>query len=197
MSLDPAVEDAVESGQIARIDLIRFDLPGKTVGYHRGGRPFTYNGLTYLPNRWLQAGEMDGELGPEVTARTIVFSDVPTDDPDDAVAELESYAYTNAPVITSHLCVDPETGDVLGVLASSLYEINDVNYKRSAAGDDGTRTLTITIELEPPGRSARGSTGIKRSAAEQNFDNEATDTAFEYVGVNVNWPMRWSRVPKD
>jgi hypothetical protein len=86
---------------------------------------------------------------------------------------------------------------VLGVLASSLYEINEVNYERSAAAEDGTRTLTITIELEPPGRSARGSTGIKRSAAEQNFDNEATDTAFEYVGVNVNWPMRWSRVPKD
>ncbi|RVK26287.1 hypothetical protein [Sinorhizobium meliloti] len=38
--LDPAVESALEAGRLARLDLIRFDLPGKTVGYHRGGRPY-------------------------------------------------------------------------------------------------------------------------------------------------------------
>jgi len=197
MSLDPAVEASVDSGQFGRIDLIRFDLPGKTVGYHRGSRPFTHNGLTYLPNRWLRAGEMDSEVGAEVTAREIVFSDIPTEDPEDVIAVLESYQYTNAPVIISHMCADPETGEVIGLLATSLYEINDVNYTRGAADENGERTLTIPIELEPPGRSARGSTGVKRSTAEQQFDNDATDTAFEYAGVNQSWPMRFSRLPKD
>ncbi|MDX0057956.1 hypothetical protein GOC19_16105 [Sinorhizobium meliloti] len=64
--LDPAVEAALESGQIALLDLIRFDLPGKTVGYHRGGRPYTFNRLVYFPNRWLLIGNMSSAVGTEV-----------------------------------------------------------------------------------------------------------------------------------
>ncbi|MGH8009634.1 MAG: DUF2163 domain-containing protein, partial [Candidatus Binatia bacterium] len=47
-SLDPAVKALIDKGDIVRLDLIRFDLPGRSVGYHRGGRPYTYNGLRYL-----------------------------------------------------------------------------------------------------------------------------------------------------
>ena len=75
--LSPQVEAIVESGEFATIDLIRFDLPGKTVGYHRGGRPFTYNGLKYLPNRFLEAGDINSAVGVAVTTRTIVFSNIP------------------------------------------------------------------------------------------------------------------------
>ncbi|MHB2265653.1 DUF2163 domain-containing protein [Aliihoeflea sp. PC F10.4] len=193
MALDPAVETALDSGQIRRLDLIRFDLPGKSVGYYRGGRPYTYNGLTYLPNRWLQTGGMNSALGVAVTTRTIVFSNVPVDNPDDAIARLENYAYQNAPVIISHLAGDPVTSTVLGILASSIYEIDQVSYDKSAAGDNGERTLTISIDLQPPGRSARGATLVKRSPAEQNFDNSTTDTSLEYVAVNAQWPLEWGQ----
>jgi hypothetical protein len=149
--------------------------------------------VTYLPNKWLDMGDMAGGLGSEVTARTITFSAIPSDNPDDAIAALESYDYTNAPVIISHLAVDIESGEVLGLLASSIYEINEVNYEQGAAGADGARSLTVSIELEPPGRSARGQTSVKRSPAEQQFDNDPNDTSLEYVATSTRWPERWGQ----
>lgn len=193
MNLDAAVEDLLDEGQIVRLDLIRFDLPGKTVGYHRGGRPYTYNGLVYLPNRFLDMGEMNQALGTVITTRVIRFSNVPTTDPDDAIAKIEQYAYTNAPVIVSHLAGDPETDEVVGVLASSIYEIDHVRYLKGAMSDSGERSVTLEITLEPPGRSARGATHVKRAQAEQQFDNLATDTCLEYASTVATVPEEWGQ----
>jgi hypothetical protein len=193
MSLDPDVEDLVESGQLVRLDLIRFDLPGKTVGYHRGGRPFTYNGLTYLPNRWLSAAGMSQAVGVAVTTRTIVFSNIPVESPDDAIAKIEEFDYPNSPVIISHLAGDPGTDEVVGILASSLYEIDQVRYNKGAIDGSGERSLTMTIDLQPPGRSARGSTLVKRSQAEHQFDNDETDTCLEYVATTGSVPEEWGQ----
>lgn len=192
MSLDPVVAAQIEKGRIARLDLIRFDLPGKTVGYHRGGRSYTYNGLVYLPNRFLDIGSMTSAVGTAVTTRTITFSDIPVTDPDDAVAKIEEFDYQNSPVIIAHLCGVPNTNEVLGILASSIYEIKEVKYNQGAV-TGSERNLTMTIELEPPGRSARGSTGVKRSIAEQQFDNSPTDTGLEYVATNASIPEEWGQ----
>ncbi|MEQ1407781.1 DUF2163 domain-containing protein [Neorhizobium sp. Rsf11] len=193
--LDPDVEALVDSGRLRRLDLIRFDLPGKTVGYHRGGRPYTYNGLTYLPNRFLQLGSMSSAVGTAITTRTIVFSNIPVANPDDAVAQIESYNYQNAPVIVSHLAGDPDSDQVVGVLASSIYEIDQVRFNEGAVSGS-ERSLTLSIDLQPPGRSARGSTGVKRSLAEQQFDNLATDTGLEYVATNAAIPEEWGQVSR-
>lgn len=192
MSLDPVVAAQIEKGRIARLDLIRFDLPGKTVGYHRGGRPYVYNGLTYLPNRFLDIGIMTSAVGTAVTTRTITFSDIPVTDPDDAVAKIEEFDYQNSPVIIAHLCGVPNTNEVLGILASSIYEIDQVRYNKGAISGS-ERTLTMEIDLQPPGRSARGSTGVKRSIAEQQFDNSPTDTGLEYVATNASIPEEWGQ----
>ncbi|MDX3929231.1 MAG: DUF2163 domain-containing protein [Shinella sp.] len=192
MSLDPAVQTVVDKGRIVRLDLIRFDLPGKSVGYHRGGRPYTFNGLTYLPNRFLQMGSASSALGIAVTTRTVVFSDIPTENVDDAIARIEEFDYLNAPVIISHLAGDPDTDTVLGVLASTLYEIDSVRYNHGPLSGS-ERTLTISIDLQPPGRSARGSTGVKRSQAEQQFDNDPDDTSLEYVATIGSVPEEWGQ----
>jgi len=193
--LDSDVEALVNAGRLRRLDLIRFDLPGKTVGYHRGGRPYTYNGLTYLPNRFLQMGSMSSAVGVAVSTRTIVFSNIPVGNPDDAVAQIESYNYQNAPVIIAHLAGDPDTDQVIGVLASSIYEIDQVRFNEGAVSGS-ERSLTLSIDLQPPGRSARGSTGVKRSIAEQQFDNLATDTGLEYVATNATIPEEWGQVSR-
>ncbi len=193
--LDPAVGDALEKGRIVRLDLIRFDLPGKTVGYHRGGRPFTYNGLVYYPNRWLEIGSMTSAVGVAVTTRSIGFSNIPVANPNDAISQIEQYNYQNSPVIISHLVGDPETDAVLGVLASSIYEIDQVRYNEGAVSG-AERTLTMMIDLQPPGRSARGSTGVKRSQAEQQFDNDPTDTGLEHVATNATIPEEWGQVSR-
>ncbi|NSX90148.1 DUF2163 domain-containing protein [Agrobacterium tumefaciens] len=192
MSLDPVVAAQIEKGRIARLDLIRFDLPGKTVGYHRGGRPYVYNGLTYLPNRFLDIGSMTSAVGTAVTTRTITFSDIPVTDPDDAIAKIEEFDYQNSPVIIAHLCGVPNTNEVLGILASSIYEIDQVRYNKGAVSGS-ERTLTMEIDLQPPGRSARGSTGVKRSIAEQQFDNSPTDTGLEFVATNASIPEEWGQ----
>ncbi len=192
MSLDPVVASQIEKGRIARLDLIRFDLPGKTVGYHRGGRSYPYNGLVYLPNRFLDIGSMTSAVGTAVTTRTITFSNIPVTDPEDAIAKIEEFDYQNSPVIIAHLCGVPNSNEVLGILASSIYEIKEVKYNQGAV-TGSERNLTMTIELEPPGRSARGSTGVKRSIAEQQFDNSPTDTGLEYVATNASIPEEWGQ----
>lgn len=192
MSLDPVVAAQIEKGRIARLDLIRFDLPGKTVGYHRGGRPYVYNGLTYLPNRFLDIGSMTSAVGTAVTTRTITFSNIPVTDPEDAIARIEEFDYQNSPCIIAHLCGVPNTSEVLGILASSIYEIDQVRYNKGAVSGS-ERTLTMEIDLQPPGRSARGSTGVKRSIAEQQFDNSPTDTGLEYVATNASIPEEWGQ----
>ncbi|MHA4733288.1 DUF2163 domain-containing protein [Ensifer adhaerens] len=194
--LSPEVEAIVESGEFAGLDLIRFDLPGKTVGYHRGGRPFTYNGLKYLPNKFLQGGDINSAVGVAVTTRTIVFSNIPVDDPDDAVAKIEQYDYPNAPVIITHLAGVPDTNEVVGILVSNIYEIDRVSFNDDALDANGSGMLTLTIELQPPGRSARGQTLIKRSTAEQQFDNDETDTGLEYVATIGTVPEEWGQVSR-
>lgn len=195
MPLDPSVEAALDDGRFSVLDLIRFDLPGKTVGYHRGGRPHTYNGLIYLPNRFLKMGDMTSALGTAVTTRTIEFSNIPVDNPEDAVARIEQFNYQNAPVIISHLAGIAETNEVLGVLASTIYEIDQVRFNEGAL-TGAERSLTLSIDLQPPGRSARGSTGVKRSMTEQQFDNLATDTGLEYVATNATIPEEWGQVSR-
>ncbi len=194
--LSPEVEAIVESGEFAGLDLIRFDLPGKTVGYHRGGRPFTYNGLKYLPNRFLQGGDINSAVGVAVTTRTIVFSNIPVTDPDDAIAQIEQYDYPNSPVIITHLAGVPDTNEVVGILVSNIYEIDRVSFNDDALDANGSGTLTLTIELQPPGRSARGQTLIKRSTAEQQFDNDETDTGLEYVATIGTVPEEWGQVSR-
>lgn len=193
MVLDSAVEDALDSGRIATLQLIRFDLPGKTAGYHMGGRPYTYNGLVYLPNKYLHVGDEMGNLGAEATSRGIVFANVPSLDGRDIINQIESYNYTNAPVIVTTLVGAPESSEVIGILSSSVYEINEVNYSEGEADDRGERTTTIEIELEQPGRSARGATHVKRSPEEQHFDNDPTDTSLRYVAVNAQWKEEWGQ----
>lgn len=192
-ALDPAVEDLVDSGRFRVLDLIRFDLPGKSAGYHRGGRPFTHNGLIYQPNRFLQMGSMSGTVGVAVSTRTIVFSNIPVDNPEDAVAAIESYNYQNAPVIIAHLAGDPDTDQAIGIIASSLYEIDQVRFNEGAV-TGAERSLSMSIDLQPPGRSARGSTGVKRSSKEQQFDNDPDDTGLEFVATNASIPEEWGQV---
>ena len=75
-------------------------------------------------------------------------------------------------------------------------EIDNVTYDTGAADDTGTRTLSLTIELQPPGRSARGQTLVKRSLAEQQFDNDETDTGLEYVATVGTIPEEWGQVSR-
>lgn len=193
VSLDPAVSAQLDEGAVAILPLVKFDLPGKTVGYHFGGRGLNYSGQFYKPNRWLSPDSFSEALGNDVTARTLTFSNVPTDDADDAIAQLESYNYLNAPVTISYLCGDPETDTILGVLTTHFFEINQVTYRKPAVDGDGTRSVTIDIELEPVGRRVRDVTHAKRSLDEQQFDNLATDTFFEYVATSPEWAEEWGQ----
>lgn len=196
VSLAPAVSAQLDEGAVAILPLVKFTFPEMTRGYHFGGRELTYSGLTYKPNRWLSPDSFSEALGNEVTARTLTFSDVPTDDVDDAIAQLETLTYINAPVTISYLLGDPETDEDLGVLATHFYEINAVSYRKPAINDKGERTVTVEIEIEPIGRKVRDTTHAKRSEAEQQFDNDATDTAFKYVATSPSWPFTWGQVTR-
>jgi len=194
VALDPAVQALVDAGDLVRLDLIRFDIPGKTVGYHRGGRPFTFNGLTYLPNRWLQPSGFTGALGTTVTTRTVVFRYAPGIDADDAIATIESYNYLNAPVVITSLAGDPATDQVAGIMMSSLYEIDQVRFPKSAADENGVRSFSVEIDLQPPGRSVRGSTLVKVTPADQAFDNDAADTCLEYAATVHTITEEWGQI---
>lgn len=192
-SLDPAVKSLIDKGSLVRLDLIRFDLPGRSVGYHRGGRSFTFNGLVYKPNRFLRLDDMTSAVGNGSTVRTAGFSNIPTDDPDDLIAKIEQFDYLNAPVVISHLAGIRDTNEVVGILVSYIYEIDKVSFSKGGQKEDGTSSLNIEIDLEPPGRSARGATLVRRSQSEQQFDNDPNDTCFEYASVTATDVEEWGQ----
>ena len=192
-ALDPALEAQIEDGRISILPLVKFELPNNPVGYHFGGREFTWNGFLYKPNRYLDPGSFKNALGTEVSKRTITFSGVPTDDPADAIAKLEDLEYTSAKVILSFLGGDPDTDEFLGLLDTQVYEIDSVRHPKPPAGKDGLRKLTIEIDLEPPGRVFRDQTYAKRSNDEQRFDNDPADTAFEDAATVKTIPEEWGQ----
>jgi len=195
IALPSAVTDLLNAGMVGKTSyLILFELPGETVGYVNGPRPITYNSVTYKPNRFLSPLGSDSSLGFSVPTKTVQFSNVPTADADDAIALIEDYDYQNAPVLISTLITDPDTGEIAGVAESARYEIASVDFETGAANEQGERELTLTIELDPPGRAAREQTGVRRSLQEQQFDNDATDTGLEYIGTNGEFVERWGRI---
>jgi limonene-1,2-epoxide hydrolase len=193
VDLESSVAAQVDGGAIKVIPLVRFDLPGKTVGYHTGGRPFTYGGLEYFPNRFLSGDGLSGALGNQITDITLQFSGVPTDNADDAIASIEEYDYLNAPVTISFLAGDPETDEVLGVLVTQFYEVNEVDFDTSAIGADGQATISLTVNLETLARRYRDQTYAKRSEADQVRHNSTTDTALRYVATSPEWVEEWGQ----
>lgn len=192
-ALDTAVQDQVDDGRVVIVPLIKFEIPDHTVGYWKGGRDFTWDGFLYKANRCLDLSSLDGQLGSEVTKRTIGFSDVPTTDPDDVIATIESYDYISSTVILAYLLGDPDTDEILGDLTSQVYQIDKLTHTKSAPDDRGMRTVSLSIDLEPTGRTFRNQTYAKRSTDDQQFDNLATDTAFEYAAVVKDIPVEWGQ----
>lgn len=193
VSLDPAVSAALTDGNVRVIALVKFTLPGLTVGYHMGGRPFTYGGVTYKPNRFMNADGFTTALGNQIDEVKLYFSDVPTSDVDDAIASIEAHDYLNAPVTVSFLAGDPETDAVLGIMATNFYEIEAVEFSAGAVDDNGLASLTLEITLETLARRARERTYIKRAAADQKRHNLASDTGFDYAATSPEWPVEWGQ----
>lgn len=192
-ALDPAVQTALETGDISFLDLVRFDFPSGSYGYHMGGRDYTWQGLVYHPNRFLSLGYDNSGLGVYVTTTTLYFSGVPIDDEEDAINKLETLDYVNAPVIVTRLFGRPGAQQPIGVLWSKFYEIDTVRYPESGVDETGVRRLNVEIDLEPPGRSARGITGVRRSTKEQQFDNDPTDTGLDYASTTRKVPVEWGQ----
>lgn len=193
MVLSVAVTDQLDKGLLSYVHLIKFDLPGKVVSYVHAPRPLVWDGVTYLPNRYLDMADYDAQLGNSVTDRVISFSNVPTSNSDDAIAALETYDYPNAPVTITTLLGAPGTNEPLGLLSSSTYEIDSVSYPVSAMDENGERTVTVQITLQPPGRTARDSTQYMRTAEEQAFHNSATDTAIGRAKEGRNVVRKFGR----
>lgn len=192
-SLDPALKAQLETGQIKFQPLVRIDLPGKTAAYHAGGRPFTWAGLEYLPNRFMKPDGLKEGLGNEIAELKLIFSDVPTPNPDDAIASIETYNYMRAPVTVSYLGGNPITDKALGVLITRFYMIADVQFKKSPRDENGRRTVTLEITLKAQGAREKGFTPAKASTADQQYHNDATDTFYEYAAVAREWQVEFGQ----
>lgn len=192
-TLPTAVQDQLDSGHFSSRFVIRFDLPNLVRGYTNGPRPFTYNGLTYIPNRWLAPLKARSGTSFPVPDETVVFSNVPTDNADDAIAAIAALDYLNAPVTITRLIADPLTGAIKGVASNAIYVLSDVEPEKGPANDKGERDVTLTLTLSVPGRPMRESTGVNSSQAEQQFDHDATDTAYEYAATNAEWVIPHGR----
>lgn len=199
MALDPELQTLIEEGQLRVIPLVRFSLtgrgetPDKTVGYHPGGRPFTYSGFEWLPNRFLRPDGLSEGLGNEIAELPLKFSNVPTDDPDDAIAQIENYNYMRAPVAISYLGGDPKTDQVRGVLVTRFYRIADVDFVKSGLDENGQRTVSLDITLQSRSARLKDITHAKASTADQQHHNDATDTFHEYVAVASEWAVEFGQ----
>ncbi len=194
VNLPTEAQALYDQGWAREAYLIRFDLPGKTVGYVHGPRSVEFNGLTYIPNRYLAPLSGISTLGSTVTSRTVSFANVATDNVEDAVAAIEQYDYLNAPTTITALAVDPETGELAGAVETSAFEVASVKYQDEAIDDDGKRVLTLNIKLDAPGRAIREQTAAKSGLEEQQFDNDPNDTSGRFLGTVGEWVIEWGRV---
>lgn len=198
-SLAPELQAQVDTGELKIIPLVKFDLtgrgatPDKTVGYHPGGREFTWSGLTYLPNRFMAPDGLSEGLGNEIAELALRFSGVPTDNADDAIAAIENYNYMRAPVTIAYLGGDPKTDQVKGVLVTRFYRIADVNFTKSKFDEDGNRTVSLDIKLQSRSARLKDNTYAKASTADQQFHNDATDTFHEYVAIAAEWSVEFGQ----
>ena len=189
------LDDALDDGAFDIVSVIRFDFPGEDPkGYYRGARPFAYGGITYQPNRFLGGEGFTEDLGNDAGGRQVLFSDIPTDDAADLIAQIETLNYINAPVTITAIGRDPATKEALGVLVAHTYRINDARFLESASEDDGYRTMTIEIDLRPSGRSVGENTGIKRGVRQQQYDNDPDDDGFRFVNQVHDLKVDWGRV---
>ncbi|MBL4767627.1 MAG: hypothetical protein JKY94_07925 [Rhodobacteraceae bacterium] len=196
ISLDPSVEAKLDSGRYVLINLVKFDIPGATVGYWRGARDLTWNGFTYKPSTYLRDAGLNETLGVDITERSLTFSNVPTTDANDVIAKVEQYNYLNSTVTVTKLIGDTEDDSIIGIAETSVYEIDEIKYQDDAVAADGTRKVTTSIRLEIPGRIVRDKTGFKLANAEQQAHNDPTDTFFEHTATSATWPEEWGQVTR-
>lgn len=194
VNLPTEAQALYDQGWVGEAYLIRFDLPGKTVGYVHGPRAVEFNGLTYMPNRYLAPLSGISSLGYSVSSRTVLFANVPTVNPDDAIAAIEQYDYSNAPCSITTLAVDPETGEIAGAVETSAFEVASVKYQDEAIDDEAKRALTLPIKLDAPGRAIREQTAATSGQEEQQFDNDPADTSGRFLGTVGEWVIEWGRV---
>lgn len=194
VNLPTEAQALYDQGWTKEAYLIRFDLPGKTVGYVHGPRALAFNGLTYLPNRYLTPLSGVSALGYRVTGRSVTFANVPTDNPEDAIAAVKSYDYLNAPCSITTLAMDPETGEIAGAVETSAFEVAGVSYSDEPMGEDGKRAVTLSVMLDAPGRAISEQTAATCGQEEQQFDNDATDTGAAHLGTVGEWAIEWGRI---
>jgi hypothetical protein len=198
-SLDPTLQAQVDSGELRILPLVRFELTGSgetpdtVVGYHPGGRPFTWSGLTYKPNRFLAPEGLSEGLGNEIAELSLKFSKVPTDNADDAIASIENFNYIGAPVTIAYLGGDPTTDQVHGVLLTRFYRIADVRFAKGKVEKNGVRTVSLDITLKSRAARLKDITHAKASTADQQHHNDATDTFYDYVGTAAEWPVEFGQ----
>ncbi|MEM1375868.1 MAG: hypothetical protein AAGG69_00620 [Pseudomonadota bacterium] len=179
------------TGSDAILPLVRFDLPGITVGYHYGGRDFSYNGLIYKANKALQPAGLQLQTGTQIQSRELVFSNVP--DGDDVVANLATYQWKRGLVTLSWL-IGTLGGDAPdAVLMTEFYEIHAYQPNLSEADEKGMRLATVNITIGPRGTRTRNQGHAMSAQADHQYDNDETDTFFEYVGQAQNWQIEWGQ----
>lgn len=174
--LTPAVNNQLNKGHHI-LPLVKFEIPGNTVGYYVGPRKFEYQGFVYQPNKFLEMDDLIETLSIDLGERELLFSNVPVSG--DPINDIEALDYTNAPVTVSRLIIDPKLGlpeAVIGVGETSFHKINEAGFTEGAVGEDGCSTLTMKITLGSLGVAGRDKTHAVRSDEEQRFDNNPIDT---------------------
>lgn len=192
-SLSPAVSQQLD-GQFHILPLVKFEIPGNVTGFVVAPQPLEYDGFTYRPNRFMDAGNVVETLQVDLGETDLLFSDVPVGD--DAFDTIESLNYTNAPVTVSRLVIDPQLGvpeGIKGIAQTSFHKLLNVSFSDGAVDDAGRSTKTFTVRLGTPGVAGREKTHAVRSHAEQIFDNDPNDTLLIDVATAPTIRREWGQ----
>jgi len=190
-TLSPEVIDQLK-GQFGILPVVLFQLQDRQAAYYNGPRPLTWNGVEYLPTKFLEVEPLAETLEDETAELTITFSGIPEEG--QTLAErLSELHYSGAPVTISRLVVNIDTDEIVGVAQTSFHEVYDVLLEQE---DDGESEIISKIEIvvRSPGFIGRRQTNTLRSEVEHKADFAADDTfykdATEVVTVQREWGQR-------
>ena len=180
----------LETGRIAKRDMLLFTFPSGSYGFWSGQGPLEYNGVTYIGAQQLIKLEALGSAaGMAALAITATLTSIPnTELTPNVLATIENEDWHQTPVVISKGYFNPDTRELISVERMFRGYFDKLDHI-TQTGDE----YTLTAYFESKARDYQKIGYRMRGDADQRLIN-ATDNSLQYAAVVSQQTISWGRI---
>lgn len=187
--LSAAVEDQLQANY-GIIPLLKLEIPDFVVGYYHGPRPLDYNGFTYTPNT-IEDIESIAETLDNVDEERRITLTGSTAESGLVSTAIQDTRYIGAPATIARLIVNVETGEIIGLGETSIYEIYDLSIDEEPT--ENKVLVRVLVDLRAVGYTGRRKTSSIRSTNIHQSHFSANSTFYEELDTAANVQKKWGQ----